>query len=982
MKSIIPAFLLLIITPQAEAQYQFDEWTTKDGLPQNTINDILQTRDGYLWLATNGGLVRFDGVHFTVFNRSFDGIETERVRTLYEDRKGTLWIGSEDGKLIRYQAGKFKTINAGPDLYNAQASKIEEDDQGVLWITWHGTITAVTRFDGHHLTTFRPDNFPHNLKYQPIKIRYPWWSQDSAGLHFLQKGRVRTYSLPGGLSKFRVIQFQADQYENHWIYLQGAGVVKASDGKFRHYTTLDGLPDNNLEGFFLEDRAGRIWYTNIYSRIVKTYLIKEGKNQIISPPLNGRFYEDREGSIWIYTLKGLFRIRKVSISMLTKDDGLNSNWVYTILQDRSGSTWIGNGGINRFKNGEIAHYENLDGFPSRNITCIYEDRSGRLWVCVPSGLMFYDNGRFVRYQDSNGLLNNIPVAILQDRTGTMWIATEKGLVKSDDSRTIRYTVKDGLSNDKVTSLYEDRHGTLWIGTYQGLTRLRGDKFSTYTERDGFIGNQVRSIYQDGEGVLWIGTIDAGLYRLKDERLTRYTTKDGMYNNGVFVILEDDDENLWMSCNRGIYRVSRRDLNDFAEGRISSISSFPLGMDDGMAGLECNGGYQPSGMKTPDGRLWFPTTDGIAIVDPKLLWTNRAAPPVVIEDVQIDRRSTDFSGGVEVPYSSVGFEIIYTAPSFIKSERVKFRYRLEGLDDDWVEAGHERIARYDRVPHGTYRFTVIAANADNVWNETGQSFEITVIPPPWRRWWFIALALLGSASILFWLYWRHVSRLREKHAIQQAFSQQLIESQEAERKRVASELHDSIGQYLLLIRNKAQFGLKYVDGDSKVKPHLDDVSTLSLQALDETRNMAKNLRPSHLDELGLKIALEAMIESAANSSDIRFSTDIDEVKSIFSKEAELNIFRIAQECVSNILRHSRATEAAVTLKIEGNTASLAVKDNGRGLISDAAGSKPQSFGLTGISERARMLGSRATIHSTPGRGTEITITLPLQDHRRE
>jgi signal transduction histidine kinase/ligand-binding sensor domain-containing protein len=975
--------LLLSFAPDALAQFQFDSWTTENGLPQNSINDIRQTRNGYLWLSTNNGLTRFDGARFVVFDRSTEGIRTQRVRSLLEDSKGSLWVGTDDGMLIQYRDGKFRTYTVEDGLPYAQTSKIEEDDEGSLWITWHGAIIAVTKFDGERFVNYRPEDFAHGLRSDPAK-RYPWWSQDSAGLHCLIKGRVRTYSFQGNLSQAQVIGVYADHYGNLWIQTSGAGVVKVTNGQIKHFTTREGLPSNQVVGSFLEDRKGNLWFSD-YSPGSRVYRIKNGKPELIHALVRGWFYEDHEGSIWFGTLTGLYRLRELAITLLTERDGLSHNWVYPILQDRAGAIWIGSSGLNKYERSRFTHYRIGEGPLSDVITCIYEDKAGRLWIGTRSGLAYLKNGRFVKYEDESEFLKHVVRAIHEDRAGNLWFGTDKGLVKLKDGQFTGYTSKDGLSHDHVKALLEDRAGALWIGALHGLTRLKDGVFTAYTERDGFIGNQVRAIYEDGEGVLWIGTYDGGLYRLKAEHLTRYTTKEGLHDNGVFQILEDGAGNLWMGCNRGIYRVSRQELNDFAEGRARSITSVVYGTKDGLATLECNGGHQPSGLKTADGKLWFPTMGGVAIVDPKAVSINSAPLPVLIEEFRLAGELIDFSGGVEIPHDKNSFEVRYAAQSFIKPEYVRFKYRLEGLGQDWIEAGDRRTADFYHIPAGRYRFVVIAANSDGVWNTAGASVEIVVVPPPWRRWWFITLAVIASLSVVVLIYKRRVGHLREKHAMQQAFSRQLIESQEGERKRIASELHDGLGQNLLVVKSNALLGVNMAEDGSPVKEQFDGISATTSQALEEVRKIIHNLRPYHLDRLGLKEALEFMLEQVAAVSDIRFSAEIDAVDGVFSKEAETNLYRIAQESINNIIKHSGATEAKVTLKRDGRRVQLVIEDNGKGFVAEpgtSTESRRRGFGLTGVAERARMLGGKEEIHAVPGQGTTITVTVILQDERHE
>lgn len=978
----------------ASTLHALENWTTENGLPQNSINDILQTRDGYLWLATFGGLVRFDGARFVVFDRSIEGIKSQRIKALYEDSKGILWAGTEEGMLIRYRDGMFTTYAIDDRLRGEEVFRIDEDDEGNLWITGRGVLI---RFDGERFVNYRGGGFALDMTGHQGGRRVSW-NEDSEGLHCLVKGRVQTYSPRSQLPKAQIIGVSVDLYGSLWIQTKGAGVVKLTNGQSKLYTVREGLPSNDIEGLFLEDRNGNLWLADHKGSL---YRIRDNKYELIRtfPSYSLiALYADREGSVWIGSPMGLFRMPESSITLYTEREGLSLNWVYSILQDRAGVIWIGTwgGGLNKYENGRFTQYRKTERVPSNNITCIYEDLSGRLWVGANNGVSCFvvpppggnrrdrnvppeagtTNPFFKPYADEFGYLKRDVWAIQQDRAGNLWFGTDAGLVKLKDGNFTQYTTKDGLSYDLIRSLFEDRTGTLWIGTDQGLTRLKDGVFTAYTERDGLIGNQVRAIYEDRENVLWIGTYDGGLYRLKDDRLTRYTTKEGLHDNGVFQILEDDADNLWMGCNRGIYRVSRQELNNFAEGRARSINSIVYGTKDGLATLECNGGRQPSGLKTKDGRLWFPTMGGVAVVDPKAIQIT-PPPPVLIEEFRIGNEAVDFLGGVRIGPDKETFEIRYTAPSFIKPEHVKFKYKLIGLDEDWIEAGNRRTASYDRIPAGQYQFVVIAANSDGVWNSTGASVRINLIPPFYRMWWFLSLMALSLVGLVILTYRLRVSRLQRANAAQEAFSHRLIESQESERKRIASELHDGLGHDLLLVKNSALLGLSMAEDGSPEKEQFDEISEQTSKALAGIREISQNLRPYHLDRLGLRDALEFMVEQIGNSSNIRFSTDLDPIEGLFSTEAELNLYRIVEESINNIIKHSDATEARVVLKRQDGQVQLMIEDNGKG-FDPRPGTNDRGFGLTGISERARMLGGKEVIGSIPGQGTTIIIKVVLED----
>jgi signal transduction histidine kinase len=505
-------------------------------------------------------------------------------------------------------------------------------------------------------------------------------------------------------------------------------------------------------------------------------------------------------------------------------------------------------------------------------------------------------------------------------------------------------------------------------------------FVSYTENEGLAGNRVRSIYEDNDGTFWIGTYDGGLGRLKNGKFTRYRTEDGLYNNGAFEILEDDQKNFWISCNRGIYRVKKQELNDFAAGKIKSIASVSFGRQDGLLNIECNGGRQPSGLKTPDGKLWFPTQGGIAVIDPRSVPFNSKAPSVFIESGTLEREHLPLDGEIRIPPGKGNLEVTYTALSLIKSEQIRFKYKLQGLDNDWTDIGTRRTVYFSHLPPGQYTLEIIAANSDGVWSPQGAQIRIDVIPSFWQTWWFAVTVTLAVIAIALLSYKRRVSQLERANMAQAAFSRQLIESQEGERKRIAAELHDSLGQNLLIIKNWTLLALNKVNGDKDLKEQLNEISTTASQSIEEVRGIAHDLRPYQIDDIGLTRVLKAMINRVAASSEIQFTSDIDNIDNALPTESQIGFYRIVQEALNNIVKHSKATAANIRVKREHKNLVLSIEDNGEGFSRESTvetRSGRQGFGLKGIAERTQMLGGTLAMQSQPDSGTKILVTIELQ-----
>jgi ligand-binding sensor domain-containing protein/signal transduction histidine kinase len=974
--------LLPSLAANAAAQHRFDSWTTENGLPQNSVNDILQTRDGYLWLATHGGLVRFDGMRFVIFDRSTQGIESQRVRALHEDRQGALWAATEDGMLIRYRNGRFVTYTSKDGLPHAVAVRIEEDDEGCLWVTWAGSMT---KFDGQRFVDMKPEHFANRVAAPP-RARYHdvWWTQDSIGLHVLVKGRVQTVSVRSELNGAGITGVIADRRGNLWIHTRGAGVIKVSDGRLRRYTTRDGMPSNDPDGAVHEGHDGELWVADRD----KVYRIKDGKPEsfkLPGAPISGlrSFLVDDEGSVWLgTTASGLHRFSDASISVHAERDGVSLVGAYSILADRTGAIWIGSNGLKRYANSRFTSSWSTAGTSRDQVTSIYEDTAGTLWVGTAGGLRYFRSGRFTPYEDPSGLLNGSISAIHEDRSGTFWFATDSGLVQSTGGRFTRYTTAEGLSHDRITALFEDRRGALWIGTLQGLTRLKNGAFTAYREHDGFIGSWVRAFHEDSDGILWVGTYDGGLYRLANERLTRFTRNEGLHDNGVFQILEDADGFFWMGSNRGISRISRRELIDVAEGRRRTVTPVVFGVRDGLSSVEVNGGRQPAGLKTADGKLWFPTMGGVAVIDPAAIRIKAKPPFAVIEAVRLNGDRVDSTGEIRVPPSVRALEIEYTAPGFVKPEQIRFRYRLTGLDgleDEWIEAGARRSVGFHGMSPGRYRFEVIAASHDGVWTTAGSSVEIVVVPPFWRTWWFIALAVAGAASIALAGHERRVRGLRRLHTLQEEFSRQLIDSQERERRRVSNEMHDSLGQHVAIIKRTARTSRETVTDQAAVGEAFDEIAALAERINGEMTEIAYDMRPHQLDTIGLSKTIESMVRRVGRTCDIQLTPDIASIDDAIPEASQIHVFRIVQEAVSNIVKHSDATCGKVIIARGVTSLEIRVHDDGTGFSSeslDAVRSTAHGAGLVGIRERARILGGQAEIQSSAQTGTTVAVTLPL------
>lgn len=756
----LPAFAFGLDPRKAVTQYVHDVWHQEQGLPANTVKAILQTRDGYLWLGTQEGLARFDGVRFTVYDRRNNPQwKSNFVLALAEDGRGGLWIGTDGGGVSCLRDGRMTTWTTREGL--------ADDFIGSLCAGRDGSV----------------------------------WLATGKGLDRLVNGRITCYTTAQGLSSDGIRAVWEDRGGVLWILTRDLCLHRLRDGRITPCTTREGFPGDKAWSIG-GDREGNLLVVVPPGQL---YRYRDGRFGPCWPEEGVKRYvlEDRHGNFWGFTPSGVCRFRDGWTAAFSVKEGLSSEGVWALCEDREGSLWIGtDNGLNRLRDGKITAYTTREGLPDDNVSSVCagrdggvwigtysgvlgrlekdkvtaipmkaaeqavysmcEDRHGALWVGGAAGLACLTAGRVRTYSAKDGMASGGVWALYEDRLGCLWAGTmNSGLSCLRDGRFTTYTTQDGLSNNGAQVILEDQGGTLWIGTgVPGLSYLRDGKLSIFRLDETPRGRRVLALYSDRKGVLWIGTWGGGLFRLKGGRITAATSADGLFDDTIYSIFEDGSENLWMSCNKGIFRTGKRELNAFAEGKLPRITCAAYGVADGMKSAECNGGTQSAGCRTGDGRLWFPTVRGIAVIDPGHIPVNTVRPPVHIEEVIVDGRTIRKQPGINLPPGLRKIEFHYTAPIFVVPERVRFRYKLDGWDKEWTDAGARRVAYYTNLGHGRYRFRVAACNDDGLWNETGAGFAFSLAPHYYETWWFYSLAV---AVLLVLAGGAHRLRVRQLRA---------------------------------------------------------------------------------------------------------------------------------------------------------------------------------------------------------------------------
>ena len=937
-------------------QYGHDVWQIEEGLPHNTVKAITQTRDGYLWLGTLEGLVRFDGVRFTVFdNGNTPALRDSSISALFEDRSGALWIGTDSGGLVRHRDGRFTAYGSGKGDTTTPVTAIVQDRSGVVWV---GTqVLGVLQVKDDTLVPYPGLSSSRTVSALHVDDAGRLWvGSRSQGVTVVEGGVLRPYTKANGLISDDVRCFGAGPDGTTWVGTE-KGLNRIGTGGVQ-----DSVPLDYGVRVLHRDRGGSLWIgsgEHGLARLRGGELLGFSTAQGL-PSLSVRaFFEDREGSLWVGMADGgLNRFRDGHLTTIGPPEGLAAEVVVSVHADARDGLWAGTrgGGLNLIRGDTITSVTTKDGLSSDSVVSLDDDAEGALWAgTIGAGLNRLRDGAVRVYRAGDGLASDNVFAILGGRDGSLWIGTRgAGLNRMTASGIAAYGKPEGLQSPFVWDLAEDAAGTVWIASASGL----------YAHERGAIRQVIpdipaHTLHVDADGVVWAGTARRGLYRWKDGRAAAFTTRDGLLNDNVTQVLEDGRGNLWLGSNQGISRVAKRELDDVAEKRSTRITHVSYDSADGMRSRECNYG---TGTRTRDGRLWFPTIRGVVVVDPERLATNTVVPPVHLEEVVANGHALDVSGPGEavVPPGDGRLELRYTALSYLAPRKVRFSYRLEGFDPGWSEPGTRREATYTNLPPGRYTFRVRACNNDGLWNEAGASFALHLRPHFYQTAWFGALV----AVLLGGLAWRiHLFR-----------AQRMVEMERV-RTRIAADLHDDIGAGLSQIAVLSEVASQELRRDGpRALDSLGRIADTAGELVDSMSDIvwAVNPRNDRLEDLVRRMRGFASEVSSARGMDLRFHAEgVDGQR--LGPDLRRHVYLIFKEGFSNAARHSGSARIEVDLEIAGGRLVLRVKDDGCGFDT----SRPSDGnGLTTMTARAADLGGRAEIVSRPGEGTVLTLNVPL------
>jgi signal transduction histidine kinase/ligand-binding sensor domain-containing protein len=996
------------------SELRVKHWTTDDGLPQNRIGCLKQTRDGYLWIGTWNGLARFDGVKFTVFNKSnTPELVSDAINALTEDSDGTLWMGTRSG-LVGYRDRQFQRVPTAASMPDGLVWQLIPSRGGGLWVqsgfavarfvagkfskSWtppfgkrilslqEGPDGWLNVFTDCGWLTLSPKADELQTNYMTTREEWGWlaarladapgraWVGKAQGLFLLDQG-VWTNAAPGQIAPWPVDMIAQDPASNLWANVKGSGLFRRGAAGWK--------PMDLGEGSGTGSTVCLAW--------------------------------DLEGSLWIGHDTGLFQLSTPRARAYTTRDGLPSDNVWSVCEAAPGEIWVGTDhGASCIVSNRVIPLESRELYLEARVRCIWPKLGGGVWIAKDNrSLLKFDQGRFA-LQRLQLPQQALPTSLFEDHSGQLWVGTTVSLLTWHNNQRQDLEVSPaGDSIRDVHAIIEGRNGALWFGVRGALACLNQGRTSQYLLPGGNEGEVICSIHEDSNGALWLGT-ENGLMRFQNGRFFAFTRNHGLLEDAAHCVLEDDFGFLWLSGRHGIQRIKRDQLNAVADGRLDRVDTFVLGTADGMATAETNGGNQPGGWRARDGRFWFPTGRGVVVFDPNEFVGEEPPPLPLIEQVKADgdvvfgdgenaeaysrgsRREEALIGNPEgsarrpgvdqslvtsaatIPRISPGhgnvLEFSYTANTFVAPERARFRYRLVGADHDWREETGERTVRYINLRPGDYRFELTAANHHQVWSPHPAVFAFSLAPHFWQTWSFYVLcgcSLTGLAAAVqgYRLRWQHrLSKLEQQRAVA------------TERTRIARDLHDDLGTALTGLALELDVAGREANESTALAGRLSRTAHRTRDLAERMREVVWTVNPRCDTVSSLASFLEQQVSQFLRADGLKvrldFPEDIPELP--LEAEARHQLALGVREALTNVVRHGNAAEVSVSLAIKAadRTLVVEVKDNGRGFRTG----ETSGHGLANMRSRMEQIGGAFDCTSIPGGGTTITFRLPIPVQR--
>lgn len=1029
----------------SSGDYLVDVWTTEAGLPNSSVTAVAQTPDGYLWVGTYNGLARFDGVRFVNFAPGgTPELASARIRRLYCDDGGTLWINTYDGSLTSYRHGRFQLEWVGDGSPDAAVTLISQRGDGPVFllrtgdlIRHRGPVTGAT----NAWQVLRPPGAGSGELAVEDGAGVIWRRGRDQKLWCLSGDEFRAVPTNSGLAGTVINALVKDRQGRVWVGTDKEFAVW-EDGRFADRTPTNSSGPVNVRflhvarngdvwvtaddkvlrasgrqwvaeaeacrGVFTgyrdrlgmhDDGAGGVWIYDYGKGLYHVRADGRARPLTVDDDFPGErvdcFFEDREGNLWAGVDRGgLVRVRERRFTVLSPGDSPVAKAAVTVAEDREGAIWVGTfgGGLHRWMEEEWESFTMPGGPRQGFVFSLFPDADRRLWLSAGEEDLY--TGQAGQFQAVTPAVHGVK-AVLVARDGRVWLGTKNGLAMLTRGQLRRFTPEDGVQRVDVRALAEAPDGVIWAGAGDGtLYRVENNRAEAFRARDPWAGHAIWSLLVDADGIVWAGTFRGGLLRLERGEFARCMSQHGLPDDVVSQLLDDGRGWLWIGSQQGVFRVHKTELKLLARGRQRGVNCTAYGRYDGLPSLECSGGYQPAAWRTSDGTLLFATLKGVASIRPGEFTVNQLPPPVSIEEVLLDGRPSrpqelvpsvtqppgERYAPIEVPPGKRQIEFRYTALSFVSPDRVRFRYQLEGVDRDWIEAGSaRRSVTYSFVRPGEYRFRIAACNNDGIWNNDGAGVLLRVQPFFYQTWWFYgALGFAGIGAVAAVVRRVVVRDMRLK--LERLERQRAVER---DRARIAKDIHDDLGAGLTHITLLTELARRSPAAETPTHlTHITDTARELTRAMDET---VWAINPGNDSLEGLMTYATKFAQEYLNVAGIRCRLDLPAQlpPCMLEAEARHNLYLAIKEALNNVVKHAHATEVWIRVAVRKGECSVVIEDNGRGLGDPAGRTETPSadrissgHGLGNLEKRLAACGGRCAVTSEQGRGTRIELTLRL------
>lgn len=1017
---------------RAATEFLVDRWGTEDQMPNSTVTSIVQTPDGYLWVGTYNGLARFDGVRFVTFDSvNTPALSQPRIQGLFLDGQGTLWINTFRGGLTSYRQGVFREELPDQTAFDLHTTLVASSSNRIVFVTQFGDVLSRDPSSTHAAWTRVSPPRGSRPIFQCVDGEGALWflMRDNHLLRFVG-GAFSVLPDDGGLAGRRVNTVAVDGQGRAWAGAEGR-IARWDGNRFE-----DRTPTNGEAAFYPQllfpTRSGAIWVWDgdrLRKMVGREWVAEAAAWRGLLGPASGRTmgaHEDRDGGMWFnHYGNGLFHITPAGeFQRLTTSDALPGDRVGAWFQSSDGGVWAGvsQGGLARLRTRYFHAIRQTEGLPARTVLSVCEDAQGGVWMGTGGGgLCRLTNGVLTRFPVGARAAANFVFSIaprpqggvwlsaaegedlfqftddqvrraswdvhgikclLTDRAGRVWMGTKSGIAQwVGGERHWILGTNNSTTEPSVRALAEAPDGVVWAGADDGtLYRCGPGGLTAFRPADALARQPIYSLAADAEGTLWAGTFRGGLLRFKDGVFTRFAAKEGLPVDVISQILEDRQGRLWLGTHQGIVCVSKSALNACARGVASQVNYVIHGRHDGLPALECSDGYQPASWRGADGRYWFTTINGAVWVKADEVTLSASPSPVIIEEMQVEGEPVPLVGGViRVPPGRGQVDFRFTALNFEAGDRVRFRYRLEGLDQGWVDADHWRTAQYRHLPPQYYRFQVVACNSEGVWNPRAATVEFEVRPFFYQTWGFkisAAAAVLGSMAfgirrVATRKYRRRLAQMEKQHAI------------ERDRTRIAKDIHDDVGAGLTQITLLAELARREPEQTGSNLGRISDAARKLTTAMDE---IVWAVDPQHDTLAGLMDYISAYTEDFLRVAGIRCRMDLPVrlPEQRVDAEVRYHLFLALKETLNNLVKHARATEVWLRLQLEPGRFALIVEDNGQGLpeVADQAElplgreRRTSGSGMVNLKRRLESIGGQCHIRSVAGEGTRVEMQVTL------